>query len=1006
MSLPNVFISYKRNHPESEALVSKIEKELAGEFEFLRDINMQAGKRWTYELYDWLLSCDAAIIVISKAANAADWCRREWSVLTARWEVTDLPLIPVCIEVEFFETGILDEIQGTRGFVHSDQTIDKIKDAFADLATRSLTARDYLAAHRAWLRWQYHDAPVFQKEPYALGDVYVEPECSVLLWQEIKEKKLDPFQDNEAGGGRHSMLSTVLDLMGDPDFKDLIVIQAGPGAGKSAFTLRLANELIAKQLQPIIVRFRDLRLSRFSNAGELLDDAIRIGFSDEESPHPEDEIIRDLLEDRMPFGEASICNTVIILDGWDEVSLTGNESFKAQLTTWLPKLREYFTDKRGTKVRVILTGRPSRGVSHSGVLRKATHVLTMRPIRPKQLQAFATNISQRLADAANDSSAGEQQAAAWTLDTDQLEPVFTHYQDWFDSDNDQKSDSTGDFLGNPLLAYLTFRVFAETGQNPNALIDEPTALYHELINITAKYAGKGEDAGLEDAAHRGGERLRRLLQEVAATISILRGESVSYRELEARFEDSELPIPKRLLENWHHNADGETALQELVINFYFKGGNTDLGCEFLHKSFREYLFAEAIYNALLDAAADQQGPFKCKVYQYWEDFERDSSEYLLSRRLSYLLAPQWLSSEVRTHLFWLIDRGVTADSDQWHWIRDAVLEVYAWWAEGATIRHQPTRSRIGARWESPYVDALFQKIIPFDDNATFYPVRTSILDSHLGDALMQLTAWIFYRLADDARSEIAYDRRSDLYCSMWNNRIYFKPGGEGFFRALVNKFDTEGWRDASGISHMLLPAINLKGENFQLGPAIKTFLFRANLSRANLSRADLTGANLSSSNLTEANLRGANLSEADLRVANLSRADLTGAYVRVANLSSSNLTEANLRGANLSEADLTKADLTKADLSETDLTGSNLSSSNLTEANLRGANLSEADLTKADLTKADLSETDLRGADLTGANLTEANIEDAILTHVRNIDMANNLDKAVNLNKAIDYKPR
>jgi hypothetical protein len=969
MSLPNVFISYKRNHPESEALVRKIEKELAGEFEFLRDIKMQAGKRWTYELYDWLLSCDAAIIVISKAANAADWCRREWSVLTARWEVTHLPLIPVCIEAEFFDTGILDEIQGTRGFVDSDQTINKIKDAFANLATRSLTAQDYLAAHRAWLRWQYNDAPVFQKEPYALGDVYVEPECSVLRWQEIKEKMLDPFQDNEAGGGRHSMLSTVLDLMGDPDFKDLIVIQAGPGAGKSAFTLRLANELIAKQLQPILVRFRDLRLSQFSNAGELLDDAIRIGFSDEESPHPEYEIISDLIEKRVSFGNASICNTVIILDGWDEVSLTGNESLKAQLTTWLPKLRGYFTDKRGTKVRVILTGRPSREVSQSGVLRKATHVLTMRPMRPKQLQAFATNISQRLVAAANDSYAGEQQVAAWTLDTNQLEPIFAHYQNWFNSDNDQKSNSTGDFLGNPLLAYLAFRVSAETGQNLGALIEKPTALYHELINITTTYSGKGEDAGLEDAAHRGGKRLRRLLQEVAATISILRGESISYQELEARFEDSELPIPKRLLENWHHTADAETALQELVINFYFKGGNIELGCEFLHKSFREYLFAEAILNALLDAAADQQGAFNCKDYHYWEDFERESSEYLLSRRLSYLLAPQWLSSEVRTHLFWLIDREIKADPDHWRWIRDAVLEVYAWWAEGTLIRHQPTRSRTRGRWVSPYVDELFLQIIPFDDNATFNPVRTSILDSHLGDALMQLTAWIFYRLADDARSEFPYAGRSGLYCLKWNNRFCFKPGGEGFFRALVSKFDTEGWRNAPGISDMLLPAINLMSERFWFGVAFKTFLAKADLTEANLFGADLTRADLTEANLTKANLTRANLTEADL-----TGADLTGADLLQANLTDANLFESDLTGADLTGADLTRADLTEADLYESDLTGANLN-----EANLNGANLD-------------------------GANLNGANIEGAKLTLVRNIDMADNLDKAINLNKAVGYK--
>ena len=162
MSLSRVFISYKREHAPSETLVSKIEKELAGSFKFLRDVNMQVGKRWTHELYDWLLSCDAAIIVVSKEANAADWCRREWSVLIARWEVTQLPLIPIFVETEFFETGILDEIQST--MLGSDR-INEIKSLFAELPPRSLTPSDYLALHRAWLRRQFMDAPCLKENP-------------------------------------------------------------------------------------------------------------------------------------------------------------------------------------------------------------------------------------------------------------------------------------------------------------------------------------------------------------------------------------------------------------------------------------------------------------------------------------------------------------------------------------------------------------------------------------------------------------------------------------------------------------------------------------------------------------------------------------------------------------------------------------------------------------------------------------------------------------------------
>jgi hypothetical protein len=44
-----------------------------------------------------------------------------------------------------------------------------------------------------------------------------------------------------------------------------------------------------------------------------------------------------------------------------------------------------------------------------------------------------------------------------------------------------------------------------------------------------------------------------------------------------------------------------------MISFYFKGGREDRGCEFLHKSFREYLYAEAVVEMLKDYGLKQSG---------------------------------------------------------------------------------------------------------------------------------------------------------------------------------------------------------------------------------------------------------------------------------------------------------------------------------------------------------------------------------------------------------------
>ena len=979
MSQPKLFISYKRGHQVSEEVIQEIEKELIQDFELLRDANMEIGKRWTRELYDWLLGCDAAIILVSKEANDSDWCRREWAVLVARWNIKGIPVIPVCVENNYFDTGILDEIQGTKELLSTDNLIEKIRTTLSQVPSQEFTADDYLAAHQAWLSWQYHDAPIFQKEPYALANVYIEPECGSLLWQQVENDKKDPFQEKDECGGRLPMLETVLELMGNPDFSDLITVQAGPGAGKSAFTLRLASALIDEDLQPILVKFRDLRLGSFSSVDELLDDAIRIGFSDEESPNPDSEIISNLLEERKQFRQAVICKTVIILDGWDEVSLTGNESFKAQLSSWLPKIRDYYIKKRGAKVRMVLTGRPSGEVSHSGVMRKTTPLLTMRAMHPEQLQEFALNISQHLIDA-NKNADKELKQTTWVLNLDALEPVFKHYDDWFNGERTQDYDSTGDFLGNPLLAYLSFRVFAETENSPQDLISKPTALYHELINITVNHAGKGRDEGLEASAHRGGEDLRRLLQEVATTISILRGETVSFSELKARFEDSELPIPKQLLKEWTQQADTETALQELVINFYFKGGNTNLGCEFLHKSFREYLFAEAIFSALLDAADHQQGLFESsKAYQFWEDFDCDTPEYNLSRRLSYLLAPQWLTNEVRRHLFWLIENNIKSNPDKWRWLRDIVLSIYTWWAEGILLRHQPTRSRARSRWQEPYVDSLFQQVIPFDTIENLAPIRTSVLDSHLGHALIQITAFIFDQLFNQFNADNKLNKRELTYCSDTEGKFHFKLGGEGFFRTLIARVDTEGWREeGSGISEFFLAKVKLEKED-------AAFI--------NARRCDFSGAKLYGANLHGANLHGANLTGANLTGANLSGAYLNGAHFHGADLST-----AYLRNAHLIDANLIGVDLSGADLSGANLTGANLIGANLRVAYLSGANFTDADFSDADLTGADLTGADLRNANLSGAKLIIAKLSDANLSDA-------NLSDA-NLTGVIGYNPK
>jgi hypothetical protein len=236
---------------------------------------------------------------------------------------------PLHLEDRFHETGILDETQGLR--LGDADALSKLLTALQEIEQRPTSAQDFLAAHQAWLRWQYQESPVFGQEPFALKDVYIETECGKLPWSEINDsgqtQRVDAFQ--ESRGGREVLLDSVLERIADPAFKDLVVVQAGPGSGKSAFTLRLANELADHGFWPILVRFRDLRLATFPDVAELLDDAIRIGPADEDSPNlgeVGEPIVSSVLGIQHQFRGSNLCKAVFILDGWDEVSLTGNVS--------------------------------------------------------------------------------------------------------------------------------------------------------------------------------------------------------------------------------------------------------------------------------------------------------------------------------------------------------------------------------------------------------------------------------------------------------------------------------------------------------------------------------------------------------------------------------------------------------------------------------------------------------------------------------------------------------
>ncbi len=145
-------------------------------------------------------------------------------------------------------------------------------------------------------------------------------------------------------------------LIMDEAHQDAVVIQGVAGAGKSSFTLRLCSELEKHGFHPLRIRLRDVSLN--ANVTEALRKAILL----HDDARPLSEAYRseeDLFLGGSLFEEGigNICPWVLILDGWDEISLSAAKGFRAQVARMLGSVRDEYLKNRRPLVRVVITGR-------------------------------------------------------------------------------------------------------------------------------------------------------------------------------------------------------------------------------------------------------------------------------------------------------------------------------------------------------------------------------------------------------------------------------------------------------------------------------------------------------------------------------------------------------------------------------------------------------------------------------------------------------------------------
>lgn len=807
-----------------------------------------------------------------------------------------------------------------RTSIHSE-FVEQLKDVLAESAIKgsdpfkavreklrdsseATVASAWLASHRAWLRQEFEHSPVLGREPFALADVYIDTECGILSWEQIRggprgdRDKCDPFDEHH--GGRTDLVNAVIAQMKAADFRDAIVVQGVAGSGKSAFTLKLANRLLDEGLQPIRIRVKDLH--RFEDeVYQALGEAILVQDPGTIArvPRPASPLLDGAVFDTgVEFGDATISSVVLILDGWDELTIAGSQSFRDRLKDLLPRLRDRLLRRPGRPpIRVILTGRPSPDLEGSSFLLDETPIFTLRHIRPDQLEQYATDLQTGLTSRRLEIDRWQP----WCIDPTSCQSAFDAYRDWFDIEADDRMD----VLGLPLLAMLAFRLMADWSGDPAAIWSEPTTLYRGLIDLTAEHAGKAVSAEFDaETVHITGERLRELLRNTAVAITAYGQDAIPYAELQLRLDLDDL-------DGEVSAATDGSVLHALVVAYFFKGGHRDLGCEFLHKSFREYLFAEAVVETLKQAAMDGL-PADPPSKAWWRDFDPDDHPRMhdLTRRLGKLLAPHWLTQDMRDHIAALIEWEIARSSDpdwptgtgtetkavtleDWASIRDALALVWEWWMDGVLLRSQASRPRRGRplAYPPPFVHQLLEEwVVPqAEDNPGTAVPRASSLDAHLGDGLFAITAQVHFAVAIAQ----GWDRRwtgpavrTTRYQAHNGSFVLFRPAGgadgdlekrEGWWRELTSRINAAGHR------HVPFPVdADLRGVD----------LARAHCTFCDFSNADLRWARLDQTGLNHSRFSNTWMQGASMMFARMWGATFVGARMKDAQLAGAAIDEA------------------------------------------------------------------------------------------------------------------
>ena len=783
----------------------------------------------------------------------------------------------------------------TKGLEGSDAMVLRVRSGMsADtpfLSSMGFLKRTYeqaLQGHLAEISSRFCERPVWDEPELTLAKTYVDLECGSLTWGGIVESigagaEVDPFDESSAP--RTDLLEATLDWLKKEKRPEFLVIQGSPGSGKSSFTIWLAVKLIEQGYQPIRVRLRDLGMGDDPIA-EIARNIFRVDAAD--------------LEHALENDQTKV---ILILDGWDELTLVANQNLVDRVGTFLDSIRSGVLLRWQGRVPVILTGRPTKALTCARNMTRHTRILTIYRFTPTQLRDYLDKLS---------SVYNKVSGASPDIDI-----ILARYEDdWKLSNGVPSSHLAGstDVIGWPLLAHVAYRLMMECERpRQTSLIADRTMLLRCLTEYYCNHSRKPSDDpdGTEVRSRLEAFELRSLVQETAIALTVNGTECISHEEL------------KKEMELWsgRSNSDQHVKLTAIdpdifLINYLFKSGVEPLGCEFIHKSLREFAFAQAVVDRLKSLA----GPIEKKP-RYYVDIANKARLGILSRRL--------LSREIWDHverqIAWEIYRESVEYEDPLAFQRgERPLGIDAWCQ---------IRDRLADCWTS--WSHVNPELLPLESDPKSVARLKGILidsagtDARFGAAIFRLCATLHGTLAGRI---LELHKLMDYQKNMWeelgdtesvgnsqttpkrtpDQRLrFFSPtkGDDQLERSLlmtamarINGYyilSREEFPERCELTFLVATAAALIRLSFQY-----CNLSYCNFSESNLSGADLQGADLSGAWLYNANLTRANLNMTDLPYASFRKADLEGTSLKSADIEAADFREA--KGLTLEQVRVTR----------------------------------------------------------------------------------------------------